>query len=57
MYIEPKILYRNYGDGSPIYKCTCGHTFQRMELLSNKRINGNFNYCPKCKNKFHFKET
>lgn len=53
MYIKPGIAY--YRGKSPIYKCTCGHYFHRCDLLTNKRIKGNFDYCPKCKNKFNFK--
>ena len=53
MYIQPKELFLVNGK-TPVYKCTCGHIFQRLELLSNKRWRGTFNYCPICKVKFKF---
>lgn len=53
MRIKPKIKYRNHG-GTPVYQCECGHCFTRMDLLSNKKIRGEYNYCPECKVKFIF---
>lgn len=53
MYIQPKELFLVNGK-TPVYKCACGHIFQRLELLSNKRWRGTFNYCPICKVKFKF---
>ena len=55
MYITPEIAF--YINGvTPMYKCKCGTRFTRMDLLRNKPSKGTRNYCPKCKNKLHFKE-
>lgn len=52
MYITPEIAF--YIGKTPVYKCTCGEWFTRMDLLKNKPLKGIMNYCPNCKNKLHF---
>ena len=54
MYIKPEIAFYQNGGTTPVYKCTCGHRFTRIDLLSNKVSKGTRNYCPNCKNKFKF---
>lgn len=56
-YTVPNLLYRQ-GDslsGTPIYQCPqCNYVFTRLQLISkNKRYNGKFDYCPKCKINFN----
>lgn len=53
MRIKPKIKYRHHGE-TPVYQCECGYCFMRIDLLSNKKIRGEYDFCPKCKVKFVF---
>lgn len=52
MRIKPEIAF--YVGEKPVYKCKCGAVFIRLDLLRNKRIRGEFEYCPQCKTKFVF---
>lgn len=53
MRIKPKIKYRHHGE-TPVYQCECGYCFMRIDLLSNKKIRGEYDFCPRCKVKFIF---
>ena len=55
MRVKPTITY--YLFDNPVYRCTCGEYFRKMDLLNNKPMKGTRDYCPRCKTKFTFTET
>lgn len=52
MRVKPEIAYFN--GKTPVYKCSCGAVFRRIDLMSNKPTKGTRDYCPNCKVKLVF---
>jgi hypothetical protein len=58
-YVTPERIKLTLGDPlglPPIYKCRCGHRFNKLEFIKQPPIDGTREYCLCCKTKFKFEE-